>query len=99
MAGIMSLLVPFLVACVQSALVVHRGYRLGFAMLDGFNFKSLLRFEFWPEIALMALISFLILLPFLRSPTARRIILGCVCVGWTWFIFTFVEAATKGYGA
>ena len=98
-AAAVSLLVPFLVACVQSALVMHRGYRLSFALLYGFDFRMLLYIGFWIWIAPVAFISFLILLPFLRFPFWRRAVLVFVCFGWIWFIFRYCEAVTRGYGS
>jgi hypothetical protein len=96
-AGLMSGLVPFSVTCLQSALVIRRGFRLSFAMLYGLDVRMLLHEGFWEWAAAMALISFLILLPFLKFPILRRFVLAVVCVGWTWFIFAFCEAVTRGY--
>ena len=96
-AGIVSLFMPVLVACVQSVLVFRRGYRLGFAILYGFDIRMLLRLNFWVWTLAMVLISFLLLLPLLRFPVWRRLGLASVCFGWTWFIF-FCEAVTRGYG-
>jgi hypothetical protein len=56
----------------------------------------LLHSGFWEGTAAMALISFLILLPFLRFPILRRFVLAVVCFGWIWFTFAF-EAVSRGY--
>ncbi len=67
-------------------------------MLYGFDIRMLFRSpSLWGWTAVMALVSFLVLLPFLRFPIWRRVALAGVCFGWRWFIFAFCEAVTRGY--
>src|SRR6266850_1816346 len=92
-AAVMSLLAPVLVGCFQSMLVLDRGYRLGFAcfyqMLDDFSHGGL-----WIGGGIIAVVTFLLLLPFLRFPVLSRVAFICLCVGWT-YLFYANEAVTS----
>jgi hypothetical protein len=92
-AALMSLLAPVLVEFLQSMLVLHRGYRLRFAflyqMLDDFSDGGL-----WIGGAIIAVITFLILLPFLRFPVLSRFVFICLCIGWT-YLFYATEPVTS----
>jgi hypothetical protein len=52
------------------------------------------RLWFW--LALPAAITFILVLPFLRFPVARRLVLVCVCLGWVILVSTLGRAKTRG---
>jgi len=80
----MALLMPLLVAGLQSVMVMGRGHRFGFAMLNRIDIAALSTVEFWAWTAAMIVVSFLVFLPFLRFPLYRRIVFLGVCAAWTW---------------
>ena len=92
----MSLLMPLLVVGLQSVIVMGRGHRLDFAMLSRIDVAVLSSIEFWAWTAAIVLVSFLVLLPFLRLPLWRRIVFVGVCAAWTWIALAS-EGVTRGY--
>lgn|ERR1035438_809517 len=75
-----SILIPILAVCIQSAWVAWRGLRLRQALLwEPFNHSL------WIVIGVQAIITYLVLWPFLKHPFLCRIILICLCAIWTYF--------------
>lgn len=80
----MALLMPLLVAGLQSVMVMGRGHRFDVAMLNRIDVAVLSTVDFWAWTAAMIVVSFLVFLPFSRFPLYRRIVFAGVCAAWTW---------------